>query len=373
MTGQNISKFGKRFIVEASGTSLSDREKILLERLQPAGIILRSRNFLQDKEYEVWLERYQSLLAQIKQILTHQKIIISIDHEGGRVIRPPSPITKFPYAAKWTNSAKEVAKAMATELKSLAINIDYAPVADIHSNPQNPVIGQRSFGTSASAVTKAACEFARTIKANGITPCAKHFPGHGDTKTDSHFGVPVLGLSLDELKERELLPFQALVNENVQIIMTAHVLFSKIDPENTATLSKKILHDLLRDEMGFKGIVIADALGMAAISGSLSKQETVIKAVNASLDLFLIAGDTVTIEHAVTMAELLDDAVTEGKIKHDILEASEKRIDKFISSLPQHKVARLDSNIFTQHQKLADKLSAQAVENAFELNVPGFD
>ncbi len=372
MTQTDLSRFGKKFIVEAAGTTLTDNEKFLLERLQPVGIILRSRNFLQNKEYSVWLEQYKLLFSQIKQILRQEKIIVSIDHEGGRVIRPPLPITKFPYAAHWGNAIKDVAKAMAIELKSLAINVNYAPVADIHSNSKNPVIGERAFGSTALSVTKSVCEFARTIKANGITPCAKHFPGHGDTMVDSHFCLPTLNLSLNELKDRELIPFQALINENIQLIMTAHILFPQIDADNSATLSKKILNDLLRKEMGFKGVVIADAMGMAAISGRIRDKATVIKAVEAGLDIFSIVGDAVTIESAVSMAKILEGAVVDGEIKEAQLEASEQRINKLVSSLPQYTVSKLDDNIFEQNKKLAEKLSEQVTQK-FELNVPGFD
>ncbi len=372
MAAKDISRFGKQFLVEVTGTAISDNEKRILERLQPTAIMLRKRNFLQNTDYETWLEAYKKLIAQFSQILP-EKLIISRDHEGRRVIRPPDPITRFPYAAYCPDSISAVAKAMAIELKSLAINVNFAPAADIHSNPQNPVIGDRAFGSSASVVSKAACEFARTIKANGIIPCAKHFPGHGDTKTDSHFAVPVLELSLDELRQRELLPFQALIDEGIPMIMTAHILFPKIDPENTATLSKKILHDLLRKEMGFNGVVIADALGMAAISKKTSEKESVVKAVKAGLDIFLVAGDNVTIEHALKMAELLEEALSKGEITQEILDISQARIDKFISSLPQYKVSPLDMNVFAEHHKLAEQLSLKAAKSDFKMNVPGFD
>jgi beta-N-acetylhexosaminidase len=211
------------------------------------------------------------------------------------------------------------------------------------------------------------------MKANGIASCAKHFPGHGDTKTDSHFDVPVLDLSLDELKKRELIPFQALINEGIEMIMTAHILFPKIDPANTATLSKAILHDLLRKEMGFKGVVIADALGMAAISKNISEKESVIKAINAGLDIFLVAGDNVTINSAIKMAEMLGEAVEKGELIEEVLQESAKRIDKFIKALPQHDVSKLDTKILSKHHKIAKEIEKAKTSNEFELNLPGFD
>ncbi len=372
MINKNISHVGKHFLIEVAGIAITDNEKRSLERLQPAAIMLRKRNFIQDVDYETWLEGYRKLIAQFRDILP-KELIISIDHEGGRVIRPPAPITKFPYAIHWSQSVNEVAQAMAIELKSLAINVNFAPVADIHSNANNPVINERAFGTTPSKVSKATIEFVRTMRVNGIASCAKHFPGHGDTETDSHFGVPMLDLSLEELRKRELIPFQALINEGIEMIMTAHILLPKIDPENTATLSKTILHDLLREEMGFKGVVIADALGMAAISKNISEQESLVKAIKAGLDIFLVAGDNVTIDNAIEMAEMLVKAAKKGDISEEVLAQSEKRIDKFISTLPQYDVSKLDAKLLSNNHKMAEKLEKVKTANEFELNLPGFD
>ncbi|PWT96636.1 MAG: hypothetical protein C5B53_09255, partial [Candidatus Melainabacteria bacterium] len=300
MNLDKISTFGKMFVVEPAGPTLTDREKRLLQELKPAAIMFRKRNFLQGQNYEVWLAAYRELLKQCREAIGRERIIVSVDHEGGRVIRPPLPITPFPYAAKWADQVAPVATAMVIELKSLGINVNFAPVADIHSNPDNPVINERSFGTTAKSVTEAATKFATVMSKNAIIPCAKHFPGHGDTKQDSHFGLPVLESTLDELRKRELIPFQALVDMGIPMVMTAHILFPKIDRENSATCSKTILHDLLRKEMGFKGVIIADALGMKAIKAE--EYDTVAKSLNASLDLFLVAGDNVNLESALRIA-----------------------------------------------------------------------
>ena len=372
MNNKIISPLGKHFLVEVAGTSITDNEKRLLERLQPSAIMLRKRNFLPDVSYEIWLDAYKKLIEQFREILPRE-LIISIDHEGGRVIRPPEPITHFPYAAHWGDAVSQVAKAMAVELKSLGVNVNFAPVADIHSNANNPVINERAFGTTANVVSKSAVEFARTLKTNGVMPCAKHFPGHGNTKTDSHFGVPSLDLTIDELRERELVPFKALIDSGIEMIMTAHILFPKIDADNVATLSKIILDDLLRQEMGFNGVVIADALGMAGIAKNINEKENIVKAIKAGLDIFLVAGDNVTIENAIKMAELLDEALSSGQISQGQLEASKKRIDKLLSSLPQYDVVEIDKAVLLEHHELAKKLSTNTDSSKFELNLPGFD
>ncbi len=373
MSYSQLSTLGKMFLVEPKGTFLTDDELRLLEQLQPQAIMLRKRNFLLDVDYLTWLEAYAKLLAQFRQVLKHERLIVTLDHEGGRVIRPPEPITRFPYAARWAASASEVAQAMAVELKSLGVNVNFAPVADIHSNPDNPVINERAFGRTAEEVTRAAVQFAQILQANGIAACAKHFPGHGDTKTDSHFAVPVLTLTLDKLKQRELVPFQALINAGVQMVMTSHILFPKIDPDNVATLSQTILCDLLRSQMGFKGVVIADALGMQAVVGALQQRETLVKAVNASLDIFLVAGDTVTIEDAVAMAKLLQEAWQNGEVNEDTLRAAEERIDKFAGALPQYQVDPLPVATLERHHALAAQLETQSPWSGFDLVVPGYE
>lgn len=371
MATKNISRFGKNFLVEVAGTSITDDEKKLLEKLQPTAILLRSRNFLQDADYDTWLEAYKNLIAQFRSILP-DNLIISIDHEGGRVIRPPAPITKFPYAANWGNDVEEIAKAMAIELKSLAINVNFAPVADIHSNPDNPVINQRAFGTNPEAVSKAVLDFVKALENNGVLACAKHFPGHGDTKIDSHFGLPTLNLSLNELRQRELVPFQALIDHGIKMIMTAHILFPQIDAENTATYSKRILDYLLRKEMGFHGVIIADALGMGAVINNMSTKENVIKALNAGLDIFLVAGDRVSINTALEMAEIMSDSLQDGSLSEAVISQSQERVDKFRKNLPQYEVNKVEKSVLEQHRKLAEKAATNEIKE-FELNLPGFD
>jgi beta-N-acetylhexosaminidase len=371
MKFDKISAFGKKFVVEPSGTVLTDAEKRSLEELQPAGIMFRKRNFLQDVDYPTWLAAYSNLLKQCREAIGRNQLIVSIDHEGGRVIRPPLPITPFPYAAKWSDQVVPVASAMAIELKSLGINVNFAPVADIHSNPDNPVINERSFGTSARAVAEAACGFATVMSKNQIIPCAKHFPGHGDTKQDSHYGLPILDSTKEELGKRELIPFQSLIDIGVPMVMTAHLLFPKIDPENQATISRKILHDLLREEMGFKGAIIADALGMKAISAQ--EYETTIKAVNASLDLFLVAGDNVDLESALRIARHMQQGAACGDVKEKALTDSFNRIEALLEKLPQHPVKELNANVFEDHARLADELSRRKAWSTFDLRVPGFE
>jgi beta-N-acetylhexosaminidase len=373
MGSRKLSDFGKNFLVEPSGIQLTDDELRLLDKLQPVAIMFRKRNFLQETDYDTWLAAYEKLLGQCRKVLNHEKLMISLDHEGGRVVRPPLPITRFPYAAFWGVDVANVAQAMAQELKSLGVNVNFAPVADIHSNPENPVINERAFGTTAEYVSRAAVTFAEVLKKNGIAPCAKHFPGHGDTKIDSHYGTPVLEFTFNELKKRELIPFQALIDINVPLVMTAHITFPKIDPKNSATLSKEFLTYLLREEMNFKGVVIADALGMAATANLIKQKENIVKAINAGLDIFLVAGDNINLADATKMAELLQNAYESREVSESAIDKSHERIDKFINALPQYPVTKLDNNTLAEHKRLADKLFNNKPWSNFELSLPGFE
>ena len=178
--------FGNHLIVGVSGTVLTDEDKRILSTIKPVGVCFFAKNFRDGEPYEIWLETYKKLHQEIREYTERESMFISIDHEGGRVIRPPLPITRFPYSYVCRKRAKEVASAMAIELKSLGINVSWAPVADIFSNPNNPIIGPRSFDTTPETAAEYAREYFLGLKESGITACAKHFPGHGDTNSDSH-------------------------------------------------------------------------------------------------------------------------------------------------------------------------------------------
>ena len=187
--------------------------------------MLRSRNFARDLPYSAWLARYASLLNDVRATIGRERIVVCIDHEGGQVHRFPQPITRFPYPAFYAASddaVEGVSQVWATELKSLGINVTFSPCADIHTNPDNPVIKHRAYGTTPHTVATAVKTCAATLRREGVIPCAKHFPGHGDTGIDSHYALPVLNRSVDELRDRELIPFKALIDDGLEMVMSAH-------------------------------------------------------------------------------------------------------------------------------------------------------
>jgi len=376
MAGQiNPLDLGIRFIVEPSGPVLLDHEARALQDLRPAGIMLRKRNFKQNEPYGSWLKTYRDLLLSCRQAIGRESIVVSIDHEGGAVHRFPEPITRFPYAATYGANQEcvfEVASMMGAELAALGINVSFSPVADIHSNPSNPVINQRAFGTEPEGVAAAAIACARGLRQNGVIPCAKHFPGHGDTATDSHFSVPVLSASIDDLRKRELAPFKALIDSGIELIMTAHIMVPSLDPDNQATISPRILTDLLRSELGFKGLTVADALGMSGIKDQVAGEAFGVKAHNAGLDLFLFVGDNVSIDDAVLARDRLSNAEAAGHLDRSSLLKVQTRVGSFIDLLPRNEPIIIAAEDLRRHSELARKLKENAPWSDFKFSPEGF-
>ena len=184
--------------------------------------------------------------------------------------------------------AERFARALARELRAVGINLDYAPVLDIHTNPKNPVIGDRAFAEKAEDVARFASVVIRTLQSEGIAACGKHFPGHGDTSTDSHHELPVLEHGPDRFDAVELVPFRAAVEAQVACIMTAHVLVPSLDAERPATLSSRIVDGILKKKLGYQGIVISDDLDMKAISATWTAGDAMIAAIAAGCDAVLL-------------------------------------------------------------------------------------
>lgn len=251
--------------------------------------------------------------------------VIAVDQEGGRVARLEAPVLALPPmraigAIDDVELTERAGRVLGAELAALGMNFDFAPVCDVDSNPANPVIGDRSFGSSPAAVARHAVAFARGLRAAGVLACAKHFPGHGDTTTDSHLELPVLAHDRARLDAVELPPFHAAVEAGIDVVMTAHVVCRGVDPERPATLSPKIL-SILRDEMGFRGMVVSDDLNMKAIGVPVG--EAAIAAVAAGCDAVLVCREDDRMDEARRALEAearrsaafrarLEDAVKRG-------------------------------------------------------------
>lgn len=221
------------------------------------------------------------------------RCLIAVDQEGGLVQRLRAPLTVWPNmlsvgAADDRARTEQVGRAVGAELAALGIGWDFAPVLDVHTNPDNPVIGNRAFGTTPEAVTAHALAFWRGLRGAGVVGCGKHFPGHGDTRTDSHLDLPVVDQPLERLRRVELAPFAAAAKAGMEALMTAHVVFPALDGELPATLSRRILTELLRHELGFTGVVVSDDLGMKAVADRYSIEDLAVGAVAAGADVLLI-------------------------------------------------------------------------------------
>jgi len=352
--GRGPQSFGHRFLIGLQQSHvLSDHDKRLLSLLKPAGVVLFRANFLANAHYDEWLASHARLLADVREYIGRDEILISIDHEGGGVLRPPAPITNFAWAREWPGQAASVGRAMGIELRHLGINVNFAPVLDVNSNPANPVIGPRAFGTTPEAVVAPARQFLDALQAEGVLGCPKHFPGHGDAGVDSHYSLPVIDVDPGTFRNRELAPFRHFTDPKTRLFMTAHIVVPAIDPGTPATMSSIILNDILRGELGFKGVIVTDDLGMRAISDKLKEPETTRKIVNAGADLLCMCAYWADTSLILEMIGHMTQGVKDGTIKEASLRQSFDRISALLADVPQHRVERLSDDTYAQHATLA--------------------
>jgi beta-N-acetylhexosaminidase len=281
-------KIGQMFMVGIQGQSLSREEQLILKRYPFGGFILFSHNCVEPAQI---LSLCQTLWATGAEL----RPFIAIDQEGGRVHRLPQPFTHFPACGILGRRddpelAYRAGRATAAELALVGINLNFAPVLDVNSNPNNPIIGDRSFGRTPAEVIRLSEKWIQGLRDGGIIPCGKHFPGHGDTDTDSHLDLPVVDRPLAELKTVELPPFVQACRNDIESVMTAHVLYRAIDPEFPATLSETI-NGLLRRQLGYQGVVFSDDLEMKAISKDYGEDEAVALSARAGVDVILCCHD----------------------------------------------------------------------------------
>lgn len=357
----DISTVGHHFLLGLQkSVTLTSHDIQLLSTLTPAGIILYRENFKSSAPYEEWLAALRELIQSARALVGRETLLVSIDHEGGAVFRPPPPITNFGCAAAWAQRSGEVGTAMGIELRSLGINLDYCPVVDIHTNPTNPVIGTRAFGSTAEEVSKSAGDFLAGLEREGVIGCPKHFPGHGDTSVDSHYGLPIVERSLDDLRQRELLPFAAMVKAGAKIIMSAHILNPRVDPEHPATLSRIFLNDVLRGELGFGGVITTDDVGMGAVSKLYDTPGAAVSTLQAGCDLIMISAHWTDTDRAMGFAQDILDGLSDGTLNSELFEASQDRIKRLLSLAPAHPIQPIPSAVFAAHGRIASQLDKKA-------------
>ncbi|HEY8531978.1 MAG TPA: beta-N-acetylhexosaminidase [Limnochorda sp.] len=289
-------------------------------------VVLFSRNLTTPDAARAMIRRIQEAALEA----SLPGLIISTDQEGGSVTRLRQGTTWFPSAmavgaAGDPDLAEQLAAAMGAQLRASGITMNLAPDADVNINPENPVIGTRSFGADPERVAGMVRAFIRGLHAARVAAVAKHFPGHGDTSVDSHLDLPVIPHDRARLEAVELAPFRAAIEEGVDGIMAAHVAFPSIDPDRTrpATLSPAVLRGLLRDELGFDGLILTDCLEMRAVSDRFSPGEAALRAFEAGADLILMSH---TEERQRAAYEALLEAARTGRISEDRLRASVRRV-----------------------------------------------
>lgn len=341
---------------------LTNHDRALLSDLKPAGVILFKSNFRHDLPYESWLESHARLIADVRSATGRERMLIAIDHEGGRVCRTPKPITRFAPAARWAAESAAIGRVMGRELASLGINLTFAPVLDIHTNPKNPVIGERAFGQTPEAVIAAALPFIEAIEAEQVIACGKHFPGHGDTSIDSHLGLPSQSIKLDGLRARELKPFAAAIGAGLSMIMTSHILFPAIDPGLPVTLSRRFLTGILRDELRFEGVTISDDIGMGAMKGYFDNPNALVRLIESGCDMMMICAHFVDTGRARDFARALLAAAGEGRLDAHLLEQSRARIQKLLSRATMNAVAALPEDLFRDHAAAGPLYDSATVE-----------
>jgi beta-N-acetylhexosaminidase len=298
---------------------------------------------------------------------------VSIDQEGGRVARLRAPFTEWPPMAVLGRSedaalARKFAGALAAELAAVGISLDYAPVLDIHTNPKNPVIGDRALGEKPEIVATLGRVIIEELQRAGVAACGKHFPGHGDTAADSHLELPIVEHAPDRLRAIEFEPFRAAIDARVAFIMTAHVLVTSVDDERPSTLSPTIVQRMLREELGFEGVIVSDDLEMKAIANTYPPGEAAVLAIAAGCDAVLMCAGTAktaNIELQGMALEALIHAVEEERLPLKRVEAALERNrhakERFLREWRPPTAAQLRAVIGSeQHRAISEQMASFA-------------
>jgi len=354
---KRMHKIGQLLMAGFEGTKPSKEIKKLIKEYHIGGVILFSRNIKSPKQLT-------ELTTSLQALSPDAPLLIAIDQEGGRVSRLPRPFTQFP-PARTVGRCDAVsltyrnAEAISRELLSVGINMNFAPVLDINTNAKNPVIGDRAFGENPTIVSKHGMATIAAMLDQYMIPCGKHFPGHGDTDSDSHKTLPVVDLATSRLTDRELRPFVHAIENRLPCVMTAHICCRAFDKELPASLSENIVNGLLREALKFQGVVVTDDLEMKGITEMFPVSEAAVQAVSVGSDLLLVCH---SMDEQVATLEALDAAVEKGTISEGRLDKSLGRLlflkEHFILNRPKRDMAVLQKVIGSDtHQSLVDSIN----------------
>jgi beta-N-acetylhexosaminidase len=319
------------FMVGIPNPTLDPEARAFLEEYTPGGVVLFKRNVQSATQV-------RRLVADLHALGPGVAPVVAIDHEGGRVDRLRlRPFTHFPPAGMVagtgsTRVVQAVAEAMGRELSAIGIDLDFAPVLDVWSNPRNEVIGDRAFGTSAAVVARMGAAAAEGLLRGGVLPCGKHFPGHGRTFGDSHKVLPRVPAARGTLTKVELAPFARAIRAGIPALMTAHVVYPALDPKRPATLSPAIATTLLRDRLRFGGVLFSDDLEMQAVAGRLAPERLAAAALAAGCDMLLVCQSLDVARRAIAGVE---EAIERGTLPATRLVEAIGRIQALRARIPR--------------------------------------
>ncbi|NSW89426.1 MAG: glycoside hydrolase family 3 protein [Firmicutes bacterium] len=318
-------KIGQMIIAGFPSAGFDPHIEKLIKEYHVGNIALFSRNIGSVRETAELLCLIQSNMIKYNQV----PAFIGLDQEGGNVSRIRDRSLMFPCnmafgAADIPDSTRRQGLFTGEKLRAMGINLNIAPVLDVNTNPENPIIGARSYGDNPDEVARLGCAYIEGLQHKGVVATAKHFPGHGDTDIDTHLGLPIVSHGRDRLEKVELYPFKKAIEAGVDAVMTAHIIFPALDGENRpATMSYPILTELLRGQMGFQGIIITDCIEMKAVLDNYGVEKTTVEAIKAGADMICISH---TLDFQIRSLEAIKNAVKSGEL-------GESRIDESIGRI----------------------------------------
>ncbi len=316
-------KIGQLLIAGFKGKSLDGQVKALIQKYHVGGLILFKRNIANSTQL-------LDLMNGLKAANGKNKIplFLAIDEEGGKISRMPEELMNTP-ACRVIGEKNDkdfafgIGSAIGNKIKSFGFNLNFAPVLDIDSNPDNPIIGERSFGPDEKIVSEMGIQAMKGFQSQNIISVVKHFPGHGDTLVDSHIGLPTVDKDTDSLMEFELVPFKEAIKQNADGIMVAHILYNRIDSKYPATLSEKIITNLLREDLNYDGVIITDDMTMGAILENYDIGEAAVQSIKAGSDILVVCHGY---DNEIKVFNSLKTAVENGDITEERIDQSLMRI-----------------------------------------------
>jgi len=359
-------EIGQLLIGSLPGTTIPQELRSLAREFQLGGITLFKRNIEGP-------EQVHELSREVQDLGRTQPLWVAVDQEGGSVARLRAPFTEWPPMATLGRSgdpalASRFATALATELRAVGVTLDYAPVLDVHTNPKNPVIGDRALASDPAVVARLGAVIIDALQAHGVAACGKHFPGHGDTSVDSHLDLPIVEHPPDRIRRIECVPFVEAIRHQVAFIMTAHVLVPSMDENRPATLSHAIVHGLLRTELGFEGVILSDDLEMKALARDVGIGEAAVLAIAAGCDGVLVCRALSDERHrdVAVQAEVLEalvHALEDGRLSYARVEDALARLrrakERFLAAGEQRGKGPRLANLLgcDAHRRVADEMT----------------